>query len=73
MNHLHKKICGLLSTEKELTAKKRGEEVEKELNQVRNNTRKNNTEIDKLKKELETSKAKVKELEMKAKKLNSEK
>ena len=27
LTHLHKKICGLLTTEKELTAKKKGEEV----------------------------------------------
>lgn len=45
-----------------MTAKKRGEEVEKELNQVRNHTKKNQNEIDKLKKELENSKLKVKEL-----------
>ncbi len=73
MAHLHKKICGLLTSDKELTAKKRGEEVEKELNQVRNQTKKNQAEVEKLKKELETSKAKVKEMELRAKKLNSEK
>lgn len=56
-----------------MVAKKKGEEVEKELNQVRNGTKKNNAELLKLKKELEASKAKVKELELKAKKLNSEK
>ncbi len=42
LNHLHKKICGLLTTEKEVSAKKKGEEVEKELNQVRNLAKKNN-------------------------------
>jgi hypothetical protein len=47
---LHKKICGLLTTEKEQVAKKKGEEVEKELNQVRNATKKNNAEIEKHKK-----------------------
>lgn len=62
-----------MTTEKEVVAKKKGEEVEKELNQVRNGTKKNNAELLKLKKELEASKAKVKELELKAKKLNSEK
>lgn len=60
--HLHKKICSLLTSEKEVAAKKKGEEVEKELNQVRNQTKKNQTEIDKLKKELENNKAKVKEM-----------
>jgi uncharacterized protein YajQ (UPF0234 family) len=45
LNHLHKKICSLLTTEKEVTAKKRGEEVEKELNGVRNATKKNNIEL----------------------------
>jgi chromosome segregation ATPase len=70
---LHKKICALLTTEKELVARKKGEEVEKELNQVRNAVKKNTAELDKLKKELEASKAKVKELELRAKKLNSEK
>lgn len=49
---LHKKICGLLVTEKELTAKKKGEETEKELNQVKNHMKKNTNEIEKLKKEL---------------------
>ena len=62
LNHLHKKICGLLTTEKEVAAKKKGDEVEKELNQVRNVTKKNNAELERLRKELETSKAKVKEL-----------
>lgn len=70
---LHKKICGLLTTEKEQAARKKGEEVDKELQQVRNATKKNAAEIERLKKELEGSKAKVKELEAKAKKLNSEK
>lgn len=42
LNHLHKKICGLLTTEKEVSAKKKGEEAEKELNQVRNLAKKNN-------------------------------
>jgi hypothetical protein len=35
----------LLTTEKEVTAKKKGEEVEKELNQVRNLTKKNGAEL----------------------------
>jgi hypothetical protein len=34
-----------LTTEKEQVAKKKGEEVEKELNQVRNATKKNNAEL----------------------------
>jgi hypothetical protein len=35
----------LLTTEKEVGARKKGEEVEKELNQVRNATKKNNVEV----------------------------
>jgi phage shock protein A len=42
---LHRKICSLLTTEKEVSARKKGEEVEKELNQVRNATKKNNAEL----------------------------
>lgn len=33
-----------------MTAKKKGDEIEKQLMQVRNNTKKNNNEIEKLKK-----------------------
>ncbi len=56
-----------------MVAKKKGEDIQKELNQVRNATKKNNVEIQKLKKQLDESKMKVKELQIKAKKLNSEK
>lgn len=51
MNHLHRRICGLLTSEKEVVARKKGEDIEKELNQVRGITKKYTAEIDKLKRE----------------------
>jgi hypothetical protein len=52
MAGLHKKICKLLTTEKELGARKKGEETEKDLMLSKNITKKNGSEIDRLKKEL---------------------
>jgi DNA repair exonuclease SbcCD ATPase subunit len=70
---LHKQISLLLTTDKELKVKKHGDDIERELENVRKTVNKNTQEVERLKQELEKAKQKNKELEQRSKKLNTEK